>query len=197
MNQFFAFTRSETVEKVTTFILVNVLWMVFAALIITFPPATAGLFAVMMPLARGETVDPLRTFFGAMKRYALKSFLICGVNLLVGLMVLVNFQAFSQMNMNSLPALFSLNVTVIVAALTFLINLYVWPLMVTVDLPLTRMVLLAGKTVMLHVLWSLLIAMAALLPILVSPLLPGLFVLLGLYAASALIICWGATQVGI
>ncbi|MBZ0310500.1 MAG: DUF624 domain-containing protein [Anaerolineae bacterium] len=195
MHQILAFTRSEAVEKVTTFVLVNILWMIFSALLVTLPLATAGLFAVTMRLARGETVDAIRTFFDGMKRYALKSVAIFAVNLLIGAVVVLNFQAFSQMEMNSLPAIFSLNITVLVAALAILINLYLWPLMVTVDLPLKRLVSLAVKMVSLHLLWSVLVAMVALLPLLASLVLPGLFLLIGIYAASALIISRGAWQV--
>ncbi len=195
MNQLLAFTRSEAVEKVTTLMLVNILWMIFSAFIITLPLATAGLFAVMMPLARGESIDPLRTFFSSMRRYALKSMAIGVINILIAGLVFLNFSAFSHMEMTRLPALFSLNVTVLVGLLTALVNFYLWPLLVTVELPLFRLVKASVKLVMLHLGWSLVMTLLAFVPLLVSLVLPGFFILLGIYAAAALTVSWGAWQV--
>ena len=67
---------ADILDKATTFILVNMLWMVLAALIITLPLATAGLFATLTPWVRGQTSEPFRDFFGAMRRYARQSIVI-------------------------------------------------------------------------------------------------------------------------
>ena len=59
-----------------TVVLANLLWSVFAVLIVTLPAATAGLFAVLAPLVRGQDAEIFATFFGTMRRQWLKSTLI-------------------------------------------------------------------------------------------------------------------------
>ena len=56
------------VDKITTVVLANLLWFIFAVLIVTLPAATAGLFAVLVPLVRGRDVEIFATFFGTMRR---------------------------------------------------------------------------------------------------------------------------------
>ena len=63
-------------DRILTVMLANVLWFVFAVLIITLPAATAGLFAVMAPLARNRDAEIFATFFGTMRRQWLKSTVI-------------------------------------------------------------------------------------------------------------------------
>ena len=105
--------RGELIDKATTFILVNMLWMVLAAPIVTLPPATAGLFATLTPWVRGQHSEPFRDFFGAMRRYALQSLAIVLADVVIGLVIWLNFGILRQMG-TSVPAVISLSATIFV-----------------------------------------------------------------------------------
>ncbi len=186
---------ADILDKVTTFILVNMLWMVLAALIITLPPATAGLFATLMPWMRGKTSEPFRDFFGAMRRYAVQSYMIFLGDVGIGLLIWVNFQIFRQMDGLNLPALLSLNVTIVVAAAAVATNLYLWPLLVTVDAPLSQLVRTAASVALLHPIWSIFVALLAMGPLLGVFILPRFIVLMGTFSTCALLVSWGAWRV--
>ena len=55
-------------------VMVNVLWVALNVLLVTGPPATAGLFVLTHRLARGEAVG-LRDFFEGFRRYFWRSWL--------------------------------------------------------------------------------------------------------------------------
>lgn len=188
-------TENTWVERISTFILSNILWMVLAVFIITLPLATAGLFAVITPMARGKSVVSWLVFFIAMRKYAVKSVLITVCDLLVGLFVWVNLSILGQMGLSNPIAILSLIITLFIAVMTLLMNVYVWPLMVTHDLPLKQLIRIAFKMSAIHPAWSLLIAILAALPVLSIVLLPGFFVLLGVYSGCAFVASWGAWRV--
>lgn len=186
---------ADILDKATTFILVNMLWMVLAALIITLPLATAGLFATLTPWVHGQTSEPFRDFFGAMRRYARQSIVIFLGDIGVGLVVWINLQIFRQMNTLSLPALLSLNVTIFVAVSAITTNLYLWPLLVTLDAPLSQLVRTAAKLALLHPIWSILASLIAMVPLFAVFVLPAFIVLLGTFSTCALLASWGAWRV--
>jgi hypothetical protein len=74
-------------------------------------------------------------------------------------------------------------------------NIYLWPLLVTVDPPLPDLLRNALKLAVLHPFWGLLVAGTAILPFLVSFFLPQLFFVTVTFAASALIVYAGAWRV--
>lgn len=187
--------RGELIDKATTFILVNMLWMVMAALIITLPPATAGLFATLTPWVRGQQSEPFRDFFGAMRRYALQSLVIVVADATIGLLVWLNFGILGQMG-TSAPALLSLSATLFVTLSTVAANLYLWPLLVSVDdVPLGQLVRVAVRLVLLHPAWSIFASLIALLPLVVSLAVPGFVMLLLTFSTCALLASWGAWRV--
>lgn len=186
---------ADILDKTMTFVLVNMLWMVLSAPIITLPAATAGLFATLTPWVRGETSELFHDFFGAMRRHIVKSTLIGLGDVGIGLIVWVNVQIIHQMNSLNFSALLSLNVTLFVAVAAVMTNLYLWPLLVTVDAPLSQLVRTAVRLALLHPIWSLLTALLALLPLSTAFFLPSFIVLLGTFSACALLVSWGAWRV--
>jgi uncharacterized membrane protein YesL len=186
--------RGELIDKATTFILVNMLWMVLAAPIVTLPPATAGLFATLTPWVRGQHSEPFRDFFGAMRRYALQSLAIVLADVVIGLVIWLNFGILRQMG-TSVPAVISLSATIFVTLAAVAANLYLWPLLVSVDAPLKQIVRAAVRLVLLRPAWSIFASLIALLPLLVSLTLPRFIALLLPFSTCALLASWGAWRV--
>jgi len=67
-------TLSDLWDEMFLLAMVNVLWVALNLLLITGPPATAGLFVLTHRLARGEAVG-LRDFFEGLRRYFWRSWL--------------------------------------------------------------------------------------------------------------------------
>jgi uncharacterized membrane protein YesL len=187
--------RAEWVDRITTFVLVNMLWAVFAALLITLPAATAGLFATLTPWVHGEPSEPFKDFFGGMRKYWRKSTMIGVIDAGIAGLVMLDLSILDRMNVDTLPGLFSRNVAIFVAALALLTNLYLWPLLVTVDLPLRKLIGIAMRFVFLHPVWSLLAGMLMLIPLLLTLVLPGFVALLLAFSSCALLASWGAWHV--
>ncbi|HEX2907050.1 MAG TPA: YesL family protein, partial [Phototrophicaceae bacterium] len=59
----------EHLDKWSMFILANLLWALLSIPLITFPAATAGLFATMSRWVRGKPPELFQEFFGGMRRY--------------------------------------------------------------------------------------------------------------------------------
>jgi uncharacterized membrane protein YesL len=187
--------RAEWVDRITTFVLVNMLWAVFAAPLITLPAATAGLFATLTPWVRGEPSELFKDFFGGMRKHWFRSSMIGVIDAGIAGLVVLDLSILDRMNANTLPGLFSRNVAVFVAALALLTNLYLWPLLVTVDLPLRKLISLAVRLVFLHPVWSLLVGMLVLIPLLLTLALPRFVAVLLAFSSCALLASWGAWHV--
>lgn len=186
--------RSDLLDKAMSFILVNMLWMVLAALIVTLPAATAGLFATLTPWVRGQHSEPFQDFFGAMRRDAAKSIVIVLADAAIGLVIWLNLGILRQIGASA-PALLSLSVTIFVALAAVAANLYLWPLLVSVDAPLTQLVRVAIRLVLLHPAWSIFASLLALLPLAISLVVPRFIVLMVTFSTCALLASWGAWQV--
>jgi len=72
--QVFRKTLSDLWDELYLLVVVNVLWIALNVLLVTGPPATAGLFVLTHRLARGEAVG-LRDFFEGFRRYFWRSWL--------------------------------------------------------------------------------------------------------------------------
>ncbi len=72
--QVFRKTLSDLWDEMYVLVMVNVLWVALNVLLVTGPPATAGLFVLTHRLARGEAVG-LRDFFEGFRRYFWRSWL--------------------------------------------------------------------------------------------------------------------------
>ena len=66
--QVFRKTLSDLWDEMYLLVMVNVLWVALNVLLVTGPPATAGLFVLTHRLACGEAAG-LRDFFESFRRY--------------------------------------------------------------------------------------------------------------------------------
>jgi uncharacterized membrane protein YesL len=184
------------VNAASTFILLNMLWLFCSVLLVTLPAATAALFAVLAPWARGQSPSqPLANFFVAIRRYWLKATAVALIDLVLGALVIFNFLVLRQMGIEQIPVVISLTVTVILAVLLVLSNIYVWPLLITLDLPLRLLLKNSLKLGVAHPFWAFLVTIMAVLPFGVSLILPRFFFLTVTFATSTLIINWGAWRI--
>ena len=190
------FDWMELANSVSTFVLLNMLWLFCSLLIITMPAATAALFATVAPWGRGQSPSqPLANFFVAMKKYGVKATAVGFINLLVGSLVTFNFLVLRQIRTDQILPVMTLIVTLIFTVLLLLSNVYVWPLLVTVDPPLKVLLKNAVKLALVHPFWGILVLAAGLVPLLVSLLLPQIFLIIVTFAATVLIIYAGAWRV--
>ncbi len=185
----------EQLDRWGTFILANLLWVVLALPLITLPAATAGLFAVMSRRARGQQPELFRVFFGAMRQYWWRALALALADVLLFGLIAVNLRLFPLMSITDPLAWMSGSVTLAAGLVLLLANLYVWPLLILFDLPLRPLATMALKLVFAHPLESLGVLAAALVPVLISVLLPRAVFLFVTVALCAYIICWGTWRV--
>jgi len=183
-------------DKITTFMMANLLWAVLASFFITLPAATAGLFATLMPWVQGKSSEPFSRFFGGIQQHWQKSTLIGLIDAGIAIVVLVNLSVLRQMDNTSALVWLSRSAVFFVAALTILTNVYLWPLLVTTEeWPLRQLIELALRLVFLHPLWSIFVVLLSAAPLLLTLFLPSFFALLITFSSIALLICWGAWHV--
>ena len=186
---------AEHVDKWATFVLSNILWVIVCIPIVTIPAATAGLFAVMSALGRGKQPELFHDFFGAMRRLWLKATLIVLGDVVLGGLLLLNGTIFTQMDFGDPLAFLSRSATVFVAALLLLTNLYLWSLLVLVDLPLKGLIEASIRLGFAYPLWSLGLLVVVALPVGFSLLLPQGFFVLATVSGCALITTMGTWRV--
>lgn len=190
------FDWMELAQTASTFVLLNMLWLFCSLLIITMPAATAALFATIAPWGRGQSPsEPLAKFFVAMKQYGLRATAVFLLNLLIAGAVILNLLILRQMGIGQIIATMALIVTVLVALVLVLANIYLWPLLVTLDSSLLDLLKNALKLAIAHPIWGVFVAGTAVIPLLVSLLLPQAFFIAITFAATALIIYAGAWRV--
>ena len=183
-------------DRVGTFILANLLWVLLSLPIITIPLATAGLFATLAPWGRGKPSEVFRDFFGGIKDHWRNALLIGLIDVLVGGLIAVNFSIFRVMDMSQPIALVSQSINLFATLALVMVNLYAWPLLVTLELSIRDLLETAVKLVFAHPLPSFGMALGTAAILLVSStLLPQMFLLLGSVSACALFISWGTWRV--
>jgi uncharacterized membrane protein YesL len=156
--------------------------------IITIPLAMAGLFATLAPWGSGKPSEVFNNFFSGIREHWQKAMLIGVIDLLLGGLVAVNFSIFRLMNMAQPVALLAQSVTFFVGLILIAVNLYVWPLLVTFDLPLRDLLSTAVKMVFTHPIASIGMLLVTFAILLGSTLLPAMFLLLASVSACALFI---------
>ncbi len=182
-------------DRAGTFILANLLWVLLSLPIITMPLATAGLFATLAPWGRGKPSEVFRDFFGGIREHWRQAMVIGAIDLLLGGLIAVNFSIFRLMNMSQPVALLLQSITFFVGLVLVAVNLYVWPLLVTLDLPLRDLLTTSVKLVFAHPIASIGMLLVTLAILLGSTLLPAMFLLLASVSACALFISWGVWRV--
>lgn len=169
----------DQIELISTFVLANLLWAIVSIPLITMPAATAGLFNIMSRRVRGQSSEVFRDFVAGFRQYWLKATLVMLINLGIGGLVLLNLHIFSLMGGMNPVAFLSRSLTLFFAVMLLLVNIYIWPLLVTTERSLRDLVITAVKLVFAYPLRSTLIVIVGLLPIFISLLLPqGIFALL-------------------
>lgn len=182
-------------DRAGTFILANLLWVLLSLPIITLPLAMVGLFATLAPWGRGKPSEVFREFFSGIREHWRQAMVIGVIDLLLGGLIAVNFSIFRLMNMSQPVALLSQSITIFVGFVLIAVNLYVWPLLVTFDLPLRDLLSTALKLVFAHPFASMGMLFVVLAILLVSTLLPAMFLLLASVSACGLFISWGVWRV--
>lgn len=187
--------ESETLQKVSNFILANLLWILLSIPIVTLPAATAGLFASLGPWVRGKSASVFPDFFQGMRRYWVKSMLIAAIDLGIGVIAGANLLILYWGDMPRIPAILSLSTTLFVIIITLLVNLYAWPSMVVFDIPFRQLIRTSFLIAFRHLGWSLLIFGIVLLIAGVSSLSPRFFLIFVTFSGCALVLCWGQWRV--
>ncbi len=181
-------------DKVATFLMGNIIWFMLAAFILPLPAATAGLIATFAPWARGHDTEIFRTFFGAMRKHGFKSTVIVIIDLIILYLVVFNFQVINTMPQS--PILWPLRSGNLFVALTlFMMNIYLWPLMVLFRLPLRRLVILSSQMSFAHPLWTMLVLLILLAVVIVALIVPPIVSVLTVFALISLVVNWGAWRV--
>jgi uncharacterized membrane protein YesL len=182
-------------DRIMTFVLANLLWFVFAVLIIPLPAATAGLFAVLVPLVRGQDAEIFAKFFGTMRRQWFNSTLIMVADVVIGLAIAINFNVLNLMNPPGPVFWLFRSVYIFLVLATSMTNLYLWPLLVLFDFPPRRLVAVSVRLALTHVWWSLFTLGLALLPLVLAAFAPLLLSVVFVFSTIVLIISWGAWRV--
>jgi uncharacterized membrane protein YesL len=183
------------VDRILTVVLANLLWFVFAVLIVTLPAATAGLFAVLTPLVRGRDVEIFSKFFGTMRRQWLKSTVIVVVDGALGGVIAINLSILDAIGLPE-PVFWALRgIYVFFGGAALLANLYAWPLLVSFDLGLRRLTSVSLRLAITHIRWSLFTLGLTLLPLSFALVIPLIFSTLIIFSTAGLIVSWGSWRV--
>ncbi len=130
-----------------------------------------------------------------MRRYWWKSTIIGLIDLALAGLILLNLSILNAMQITSVLTLFSRNVAFFVAALAIAANLYIWPLLVILDLPIHKLIKVALRLVLLEPLWSIFATSLMLAPLLLALFLPRIAAILLAFSCSVLLASWGAWHV--
>jgi uncharacterized membrane protein YesL len=183
-------------DKVATFVLANLFWVLLSIPLVTLPIATAGLFATMSLWVRGKSPEVFRDFFRGARQFWLKASLTGLIDTLIAGVIVLNLSIFRLMNSSQFLSVLSQSATLFVALTTITVNLYLWPLMVTFnELSLSRLIITSTKLVFAYPIWSLFMFILAALPFAINLLLPAGMLVLASFSSAALLVNWGAWRI--
>jgi len=182
-------------DRAATFIMANLFWFMFAAPIITLPMATAGLFAALAPWVRGQDVEFFGAFFGNMRRQWFKSTVLTLFDVLIGGWLFLNFQIINDMPIPEPMKWGIRGINISIALIVLMMNMYMWTLMVTMNLPLRRLFNVGWRFALGHPFWSILIVLLSFVPITLGQFAPIWLNVMATASSTALIINWGAWRI--
>ena len=185
----------EQLDLVSTFALTSLFWIFVSIPLITMPLATVGLFQVMSKWVRGKQPEFFQDFFGAIRQHWASAFMIGLIDVVGGGIVWVNLRILAMMDGANAIAIVSRSTTGLAGLVLLLANLYMWSLLVVAELPLRRIVKMSFQLVLAHPLWSSRVLLAAIIPFLVSLVLPTIVMLFGTVSLSAWIINRGTWHI--
>lgn len=190
------FDLLEFFNTLTNFILFNMLWLGGSLFIVTIPAVTAALFASVAPWARGQSPDaPLITFWTAVRRYWRKATVLGIIDFFLGGAIAFNLYIIQQNGFESFISLPAFIITSLFGLFLILVNIYLWPLLVTVDQPLQSWFKNSVRLAVAHAFWGILVAAASLIPLAIGMLLPRFILLTISFAGSALFAYMGAWRI--
>lgn len=186
----------EFFNTLTNFILFNMLWVGGSLFIVTIPAVTAALYSSVSPWARGQSPDaPLITFWKAVRRYWRKATVLGIIDFVLGGLVALNLYVIQRSGFESFISLPAFIITSLFGLFLILANVYLWPLLVTLDQPLIGWFKNGLRLTVAHAFWGILVVVLALIPLAIGIILPRFIFLTISFAGSALITYWGAWHV--
>lgn len=181
---------TDALDRVGTFVLANLLFVLLSIPLVTIPAAGAGLFATMTTWARGGQPEVFHDFFGGMRRHWRRATVVGVIDVLVAGLIALNLSIFRLMDAPPVVVTLSQSATLFLALTALCTNLYLFPLLVIFeDVPLRRLLETSIKLVFAFPFWSLVLLALVALPALVS--------LLVLPAAALILLTFSAVALGI
>ena len=123
-------------------VILNIVYLFACAPIVTIGPATAGLTYVLRNFSQGKPVFFMSDFLEKCKDHFKTAFFVTIIDALVAVLIYLSFMFWSDPSIN-IPSFFrplALVVTFLVAYLLVCMNLYIFPMMVSFDLPLGKLI---------------------------------------------------------
>ncbi len=180
-----------SIERIGGFLLANLLSACLLMSLLGAPLGLVSLFAFMNDLAWGRSPEFFGVYFGAMRRHW-RAALGLGLLDCAGFaLIAINLSIFPLMRLQDYLTILSLALTVSFGAVLLLTNIYAWVLLPLLGLPLRATLKLSLLLTFSRPLHSLLLAVAALLPLLISLALPVAFLLIFSLSLSAYIAARG------
>jgi uncharacterized membrane protein YesL len=179
------------VERWSTPVMANILWALGSVLVVTIPLALVGLLGVMFRWTTNRNAPVFPVFFGTIRRAWRKAYLAAAFDLALGGLVLLNLRIFERMSDNDLLLFISRGVTLSVALLLVLVNLYLWTLIAVWDAPFRRLLKLSVQLVFAQPLWTFAVGIGCAATLIFSLMLPMAVFVVATGAAAAFIACRG------
>ena len=129
-------------NKFGQIVILNIVYIFACAPIITIGPATAGLTYVLRNFSQAKPVFFMSDFMEKCKTSFKNGFLVTVIDVLAGLLIYASFMFWSDSSV-SIPSFFrplALVVTFLIAYLVICMNFYIFPMMVSFDLPLGKLI---------------------------------------------------------
>ncbi|MBI1259744.1 MAG: DUF624 domain-containing protein [Chloroflexi bacterium] len=175
----------------STPVMANLLWSLLTILVVTFPLAVVGLLGVIFQWRTNRNPQVFSVFFGTIRRTWFKAYIAAALDLFVGGFVLLNLRIFEFIDGSEILIFVSRSVTLSVAILLVLLNIYLWTLIAVWDAPFKRLLKLSIQLVFAQPLWTLAIGIGCAAVVVASTFLPIAVIVVASAAVTAYIACTG------
>ena len=183
-------------ERISSFALLNLLWVAVSLLVVTLPTATAGLFAVFGDWVEGRNSEGFARFFTGMRETWGRATQIALLDVLGVGLVGANLILLPEMNLPTVIFGPFVAITLFVGVVAMATNLYLWPLLVRYKLSVRVLLQTALGLVFQHIGWTLLLlSMTAFVLLSGLLLLPVGLIVLTLASTCVWLISWGAWRI--
>jgi uncharacterized membrane protein YesL len=169
----------------------NILWAFLSLLVLPIPLGIVGLMSVMFRWMDDRNPEPFATFFVTIRRTWLKSYLVALIDILVGGFLFANLTIIRQMESSNVMVFLSRGVTLFVAIVFILTNIYVWTLISIWDEPLKSILKFSVQLVFAQPLWSIVIGLSMVSALIFSMIFPVAIYIFCMGAIVAYIACKG------